>query len=70
MASAATATPAAAATDVLGEVIAIHSLEAWTIQIEEANAAKRLVRISRFLSPSTPPFSSSAKRRAGFFCTA
>ena len=47
-ASAATATAAAAATATAaavgaGEVISVHSLEQWTMQIEEANAAKKLV---------------------------
>jgi thioredoxin 1 len=45
MASVAAATATATATPVAGaaEVIAIHSLEEWTIQIEEANNAKKLV---------------------------
>ncbi|KAL5203058.1 hypothetical protein ABZP36_014010 [Zizania latifolia] len=36
---------AAAAHVVEGSVIAIHSLDEWTIQIEEANSAKKLVVI-------------------------
>ena len=42
---------AASAVAVAAEVIAIHSLEEWTIQIEEANTAKKLVRICRSPSP-------------------
>ncbi|XP_048545000.1 thioredoxin H-type [Triticum urartu] len=48
MAAAATATTTAAATAAAvgpGEVISVHSLEQWTMQIEEANAAKKLVVI-------------------------
>ncbi|PUZ65211.1 hypothetical protein GQ55_3G205600 [Panicum hallii var. hallii] len=41
-AAAAAATPAAPAE---GSVIAIHSLDEWSIQIEEANSAKKLVVI-------------------------
>uniref|UniRef100_A0A0E0DTN6 Phloem sap 13 kDa protein 1 n=1 Tax=Oryza meridionalis TaxID=40149 RepID=A0A0E0DTN6_9ORYZ len=36
---------ASAAAQVEGTVIAIHSLDEWTIQIEEANSAKKLVVI-------------------------
>jgi len=39
-AAAAAATPVAPAE---GSVIAIHSLDEWSIQIEEANSAKKLV---------------------------
>jgi len=42
-------TEAAAATPVApaeGSVIAIHSLDEWSIQIEEANSAKKLVCFS------------------------
>lgn len=34
---------ASAAAQAEGTVIAIHSLDEWTIQIEEANSAKKLV---------------------------
>uniref|UniRef100_A0A0E0HGL5 Thioredoxin domain-containing protein n=1 Tax=Oryza nivara TaxID=4536 RepID=A0A0E0HGL5_ORYNI len=36
---------ASAAAQAEGTVIAIHSLDEWTIQIEEANSAKKLVVI-------------------------
>ncbi|KAG8068091.1 hypothetical protein GUJ93_ZPchr0005g14920 [Zizania palustris] len=42
---AASATAAASHVVVEGSVIAIHSLAEWTIQIEEANSAKKLVVI-------------------------
>jgi hypothetical protein len=45
-AAAAAATPAAPAE---GSVIAIHSLDEWSIQIEEANSAKKLVPLSSFV---------------------
>lgn len=48
-ASAATATAAAVGA---GEVISVHTLEQWTMQIEEANAAKKLVYTSIYLSIS------------------
>lgn len=47
--AASAAAAAAAATPVApteGTVIAIHSLEEWSIQIEEANSAKKLVCFS------------------------
>ncbi|KAL5231479.1 hypothetical protein ABZP36_030255 [Zizania latifolia] len=39
------ASATAAAAQVEASVIAIHSLDEWTIQIEEANSAKKLVVI-------------------------
>ena len=58
MATPATEAAAAAATPVApaeGTVIAIHSLDAWSTQIEQANSAKKLVPFSCLLPLGIKP---------------
>ena len=58
MATPAAAAAAAAATPVApaeGTVIAIHSLDAWSTQIEQANSAKKLVPFSCLLPLGIKP---------------
>ena len=60
-AAAAAATPVAPAE---GSVIAIHSLDEWSIQIEEANSAKKLVCFSAFVFRLSPPLCVAARNLA------